>query len=258
MKFFFLYLSLACFWATSVTAQIKVVDDSGNIITAAITVNGTANNVLNEPVSKHIKVKNTGANPVNVKVKFVRVSVAPGHQNNYFCWAQNCYQSATLDSPTGQDLNGQATTSYSDACIVYVSGTTTQTAPQYGGTTSFDYTFYETGNATNNSVTIRVNFVITGPNAIEYGVNGMRFTPAFPNPARGKFYIKAEGLTQDHDNKANIELTNLQGKRVAVLPLNKQEGDNIRLDLPALPAGIYLYQFVVKGSRSRVGKLIVE
>lgn len=247
----FLFLCLV----SQASAQISLVDNAGNALTSPLTVNGDANNVQNVPVTGYIKVKNTGANTLSIKTKFTRVTVAGGHQNNYFCWGGTCYTSTTLDSPNSVSLAGGATTNDTDRCIMYVSGTQQQTAPIYGGTSSFDYTFYESGNP-NNSVTIRVNFVITGATSIEdLGVSGLHFAPISPNPTTGKFTIKAEGI--EKARQTAIEILTPQGKTITRLPLQNWQNKQHEVILPALSRGMYLYRYAVDGRQSKMGKLII-
>lgn len=260
-----LSLFLFCLLSLSAFAQLQVVDANGNVLTSPITVNGAADpNSLPAPASPvgtavktYLKVKNTGANTVNVKVKFTRTTTADGHQNNYFCWGQSCYNSSTLESPNSVSLASGSTTNTLDHCIVYLSGSQADTSPRWGGNSSFDYTFYDSANPNTNTVTIRVNFVISGTTSIEdLGVSGVHFKSAFPNPSTGKLTIKAEGI--EKARQTAFELYTPQGKKMADFPLQNWQNDQHELALPALPRGMYLYRYAVDGKRSKVEKLVIE
>ncbi len=77
----------------------------------------------------------------------------------------------------------------------------------------------------------------------------------FPNPAKDKVIILTENID---NNKASIEIINLQGKVIKTISLTEQQSNsNILIDVSNLSKGMYLVK-LFNGSTIKTNKLIIN
>jgi len=76
----------------------------------------------------------------------------------------------------------------------------------------------------------------------------------YPNPTKGLFSIKTQGLNAEN---ASLKIYSLTGQEVLSQTINTQANDEINVDASQLSTGVYMLEFI-NGEQSTTRKLIIQ
>ncbi|MCX6271131.1 MAG: T9SS type A sorting domain-containing protein [Bacteroidetes bacterium] len=241
-----IYFSFVLLMASSLSlfAQDIILSDPLGLIdnTTVRVVNGD----MWIPLEQKIYVKNNSTSPMEIMMKKVIIDTIPGSMN-YFCWASSCYPSTTYESPSGTVIQPGVTNT--------VDGSAHYDAQGHIGISKIRYVLFK-NHATEDSASLTVYW-----NAGYVGIDetlpfGIRFSPAYPNPATNQVsftYNFPSGTLLP----AKVQLTNLLGEVVKTVNIDDNQGKLV-LPLDNLHSGIYFYSLLVKEQSLITRKLIVR
>ncbi|MFT5279890.1 MAG: hypothetical protein ACI9P8_001529 [Bacteroidia bacterium] len=198
---------------------------------------------VDEIIHSYVDVTNDAASALDVHCKRENIDVGAG-TSNYFCWTQ-CYGPMTDQSPVAFPMDPDAMT---EIFAGYYN------ANGFVGYSIVRYTFFEEGNESNaNSFDVTYS---TDPNGIADGfVSGSNgLSASYPNPANASTEM-VYSLKPDA-SKGSVEMFNMLGSKVRSIPLTEKNGA-LKVDLSAIPSGLYFFNMVVDGKTLETRKLMV-
>jgi hypothetical protein len=190
----------------------------------------------------YVKIKNISSTAKNVKVqKIVYNSNACAYDSTYFCW-DLCYDS-NADSSFGYQTIMPNAVNYAFSAYAYAKTDGSACVDSVG------YKFFVAGNP-NDYVMVRIKFQSSGT----FSVTEVRSSKSnvYPNPANNFFYVELPTMPT---SGTRLELYNLVGSKVLVMPLNQ-----IRTEVSTanLPSGMYLFSIIANGKAIDTRKVTVK
>lgn len=190
----------------------------------------------------HIKVKNVSGSQVNVFCEKSLILNLPGatFENNFFCWASNCYGPDVNISTNPQPIASMATDSNFTGHL-YPEG--------HAGIAVIKYTFrvYH-----GDSAWFFAKFVLNATSIMDIQANLM--SEPFPNPAK-----EASHITYDlgSNNSGSILLYSITGVLVKEIVLESSRGI-AGIPVQDLNEGVYLCVLSSNGKTLRTHRLVVK
>ncbi|MFT4680576.1 MAG: hypothetical protein ACI9YU_000405 [Flavobacteriales bacterium] len=198
---------------------------------------------VDEIIHSYGDLTNDAASTKQVHCKRENIDVGAG-TSNYFCWTQ-CYGPMTDESPVPYPMDANAMT---EIFAGYYN------ANGFVGYSIVRYTFFDTLNVS-DEISFDVTYS-TDPNGIAdgfvSGTNGL--SASYPNPANASTEM-VYSLKPDA-NRASVEMFNMLGSKVRSIPLTEKNGA-LKVDLSAIPSGLYFFNMVVDGKTLETRKLMV-
>ena len=227
---------------TTFAQNLSLSDKFGNPISNGDTIKIWGDTSILE-LETDIDVKNIGSNNIDVKVKKIKISLIQDTYN-YFCWVQ-C-QDTAMYNPT-ETISLQPNQITSDF--------TTHYGPRnHFGVSILDYVFFD-GNDPNDSVRVNVEFHITGVGLQENIFDLIKFSNAYPNPA--KSFTTFDYSFPSSVNNVRIEIRDILGSVVREVKLIGGKGV-YRLETASMNDGIYFYSVLVNEKLYTTKKFIVN
>ncbi len=244
MKKLILFTYILSIISFAVFSQSLTISNGDTLLSNNATVNVSGN--FNSTVSiSTLKVKNTSAGTLNVKVRRVTLDSVVNSTNS-FCFAGSCFGPTTYVSPSTATINASAI----DASFIgdyYPNGK--------AGATTVLYTFYNLANL-QDTVCVKVIYLgidNTGVNDIHK--SDIVFRDAYPNPANNVATFSYALPKQT--NSAKIVLRNLLGAEVMSTNLEELNGKKT-ISTSDIKEGIYFYSLIVNEKVFYTRKLVVK
>ncbi len=227
-----LFILISVFFTSQSIAQSSL-----HAFDASSYVTGDTSTLLHSDV----KIVNTGANTIYVKVSQDNFSAVPGHVT-YFCWGVTCYPPTVTVSPTPVMMApGDTATSF----IGYLQ------PAGHTGISVVNYNFFNRDDESDSvTVTITYDVVLTG---IDEVASKASISDAYPNPANGLTRISYDLKSS---NDAKLVFYNLLGSVVKEINLNDQQSTLI-ISTSGFESGVYYYSIVSNGTILPARKLVV-
>ena len=227
---------------TTFAQNLSLSYENGNPIANGDTVKIWGDTSILE-MEAHIDVKNIGSNNIDVKVKKINVSIIQDTYN-YFCWVI-CHDTAVYN-PT-------------NIISVQPNQTTSDFSGHYGhknhyGVSTLAYTFYNAAN-TSDSVSVIVEYHLTGVGLQENIFDLIKFSNAYPNPA--KSFTTFDYSFPSSVNNVRVEIRDILGSVVREVKLIGGKGV-YRMETASMNEGIYFYSVIVDEQLYTTRKLVVE
>ena len=230
-------------FATNIVAQsINLQDlDNNDVNDGTIRVQGSIDDNLLE---LGLKVTNTSANDISIKVKKEEVSVIEGSEN-YFCWKE-CYAPDVFVSP--------------DFLLVEAGVTKDRSFKgdykpnQNSGETKIRYTFFDMNNETDKATVLVVFEIPTTTKITPVSNNTSSFSKSFPVPANNFVTIE---YNLNQTNNITLQIFNLKGSKIEERTIEQSSGELI-INSDSYKSGSYIYQFTKEGKILDSGKFIFQ
>ncbi len=227
---------------TTFAQNLSLSDEHGNPI-----ANGSTYKVWVDTstviMEAHIDVKNTGSTVSLVRVKKIEVSIVPGTLN-YYCWA-SCYSTSTYLAPDTIILQPNETTSNFSGDYLH---------NEQMGVTTVMYVFFNASDP-NDSVSVNVEYHLTGVGLQKNIFDLIKFSNAYPNPA--KSFTTFDYSFPTSVNTARIEIRDILGSVVREVKLIGGKGV-YRMETANINEGIYFYSVIVNEQLFTTKKLVVK
>lgn len=210
--------------------------------------------VYGEPSTSLLKANATVTNSSNaemdVMVRFEEVSAIPAGAGHYFCWTV-CY--------TEGSINDGFETPAVHAITIPAGGSVTNFFSDYiphgtVGVVTFRYTFFDKDNPS-DATPIEVTFDTQNvgiEDVFESDDSGI--SESYPNPAVDE--AKINYSVKAGAESAELIIYNMLGSKVKVLPLTEEQG-TVKVDVNALPSGLYFYSMIVDEQEVSTRKMLV-
>lgn len=199
-------------------------------------------------IESHVVIQNVGNYAMDVMVKRLDVNYNALTDSNAICWGI-CFSTDVSVSPPGTEKTLQPGEKSGMADFVGHVYPDMDGIPLAGDIT---YVFFDMNNP-NDSVAHTVRYEVTS-NFDQPEIKKREVLDLYPNPARQRINLNYD-LTGY--SSASIELINLVGSRVFFRELPTRQ-DELRLDVSALPRGVYFYNLRADGKALRSRKLVLE
>lgn len=240
-KILLLIVLLSSFCFASFAQNLTLSNAQGSVPNGTIiTIYGDTS----ETLIVHMKVTNSSASNMDVKLRKKHISVVAGSEVT-FCWGGSCWGASTYVSPDPTTINAGATDSTNFAGDYKAKG--------HIGVSTVMFTFFDMNNA-NDSVCFIAVFDCSLSSVQDIKVSA-DISGAYPNPADKYTYINYS-LTA-LDNTAKVVIHDMMGSEVANIPVTEKEG-KLRIDTYSFPAGVYFYSFILNNRIYNTRKLVVS
>ena len=247
MKKGILILGIIAFGFLKTMAQsFQILDTTGahggNGVLAQTTYNFTVD--TSNAYGYMFNVKNTTSSAITVKVKKRLISNA-GNDIITFCVGVNCYP---------------ATTTLSAAVAVSANQTlangflTDFTASNVANTAKVIYTIYN-ANATNDSVTVTINYNILAIAGIKTYQTAYNVSNISPNPASNSVSIAYD--FKNSNQAATLKIYNMLGALVKTVTMDASD-NTVKADVSSLDEGAYFYSVILGGKVVKTSRLIIS
>ncbi|MCF8297775.1 MAG: T9SS type A sorting domain-containing protein [Saprospiraceae bacterium] len=243
MKKILLFTALVYIATLTTFAQsLSLSDDHGNPIANGDTIE-LWGDINTNAMAIDIDVKNNGTSVSYTRVKKREVSLISGSVN-YFCWA-SCYNANTILAP--------------DTIILQPNESTSNFSGDYepwghAGTTTVAYIFFNATQPT-DTVFVVVEYHITGVGFQENNFDLIKFSNAYPNPA--KTFTTFDYFFPTSVNNVRIEILDILGTVVREVKLIGGKGV-YRMETADLNEGIYFYSVIVDEQLYTTKKLVIR
>jgi hypothetical protein len=238
-----LLLIASLIYFTSLSAQSLLLKDSNDQ-----DITGKTVDTLFSPDALigvyNVKVQNTSATAINVKVRVYEIQRLEGVLS-YFCWT-SCYEPGTMESPDAMEIGPDAVITDFSGDIEYSTG--------LKGLYSVKYVFFDADNTTDSSYVI-LNFNLGTLGRPDNMVKAAKISNAYPNPATSNIYIDYK-LPSNVSN-AKIKISNLLGNTIEVVDLTTYEG-KASFNVSNLKNGVYFYSLMINNSATITRKFVVN
>lgn len=246
-----LVLLLAAFSASMVaqtTAHLRYIE-GGNTAVAANDIIYLTTKAF-KTTAANIDITNTGSSTITYKVKRYDITLN-NEADASFCFAGNCFPSATDVSPGGTTLNSGQSASEAPA-DTYQMLTTDLLEGSTVGISHIKYTVFNSSNPS-DSVQFSIKYNVTAPVGIKENNKTLSSFDIFPNPAKETANIVVNSA-KSFDSQ--LVVYNSIGSLVYQKQVSIVEGKNkIEVNVETLPAGIYFTS--IKTAEATVTKRLV-
>ncbi len=197
-----------------------------------------------------ISIENFSSSPITVKTTMKKIS-GPASHLPYMCFT-NCYTPEVFESPDTETL---APGTINDKFIGHLN--VAVKSDDAIGKSVVKFCFVNVNN-TSDSVCADVIFNVTKATGLEDGsisINGMKISPAYPNPASD--FVNINYSMPLRVERAYLEVFSSIGRTIRTETLDPYK-QSIKLDVSNFKPGIYFYRVVVNGRRSATRRFVVR
>ncbi|MCK5846226.1 MAG: T9SS type A sorting domain-containing protein [Bacteroidales bacterium] len=243
MKKFYITIILSLLVAALYAQTAGITDHNGDAVNAGDTVYYFSHDMYTSH-EVALTVKNTSSATITYKVKRTDISLVSGSSAS-FCWEQ-CYPPSTYISPNGVAIAAGASSNPGQLQADYKD-------KDNEGSSIVAYTVFDETDV-NDSMYFIVKYTITDNTSINDNKNSLKYSNAYPNPAKDYFIID---YNFNNASIAKIELLNVLGSIVLTQEISTIE-NMAKIKVSNLNAGVYFYNIIVDGNRVESKKIIIK